>query len=402
MATRNKRPVTTPSHLSSTGGGGSGPSSIENEIERSRELERWERVIEKSDYLRQKSDKHYSVLADFLVGEAKLEEYIKAYPTPNVPRRNLSTTGAAGALNADELINDARSALLKAIGDDGKKLGVHLDSFILLGKLHYTQGEYTEALQYYEKAQIEALEEKQLPPRSLKIMAEAFAIKAVCMEKSQPSMTTASKPKIAERENNIIRCFEIASDLTLLYLQVADRAINANAGQSAGQSTWSVASAGTTGSTSPVQPASSTLPMGSVATSSASAAAAESDGNLMRPKMGLILECALYRAAVLNINQGKPMKAVTRLRSMLMAEETESTQEIRQNVCCQLAEVLVSNCSNMKYIHQIVLGCDHCMSYRLDDIRRMHLKHHNHVCKTSDTQSMKIRSSSGPMYMCPH
>ena len=44
------------------------------------------------------------------------------------------------------------------------------------------------------------------------------------------------------------------------------------------------------------------------------------------------------------------MKAVTRLRSMLKAEESESTTEIRQNVCCQLAEVLISNCSNTKYI----------------------------------------------------
>jgi len=49
-------------------------------------------------------------------------------------------------------------------------LGVHLDSFILLGKLHFAQGMYAEALQFYEKAQIEALEEKHLPPRSLKVL----------------------------------------------------------------------------------------------------------------------------------------------------------------------------------------------------------------------------------------
>ena len=63
------------------------------------------------------------------------------------------------------------------IGDDAKQLGVHLDSFILLGKLHFAEQNFEDALKYYDKANIDSLEERQLPPRSLKIMAEAFAIK---------------------------------------------------------------------------------------------------------------------------------------------------------------------------------------------------------------------------------
>ena len=63
------------------------------------------------------------------------------------------------------------------IGDDAKQLGVHLDSFILLGKLHFAELNFEDALKYYDKANIDSLEERQLPPRSLKIMAEAFAIK---------------------------------------------------------------------------------------------------------------------------------------------------------------------------------------------------------------------------------
>ena len=49
---------------------------------------------------------------------------------------------------------------------------MHLDSYILLGKLNYAMGNYDEALKFYERAQLDSLEEKQLPPRSLKIMAE--------------------------------------------------------------------------------------------------------------------------------------------------------------------------------------------------------------------------------------
>ena len=72
MASRTKRPTQTSGHPNAA----SGSLSIENEIERSRETERWEKVIEKADQLRQRPDKA-AVLADFLVGEAKLEEYMK-------------------------------------------------------------------------------------------------------------------------------------------------------------------------------------------------------------------------------------------------------------------------------------------------------------------------------------
>ncbi len=74
-------------------------------------------------------------------------------------------------------LREAKSCLLSTIGEEAKQLGVHLDSFILLGKLHFAEGCYKESLEYYERANIDNLEEKQLPPRSLKIMAEAFASK---------------------------------------------------------------------------------------------------------------------------------------------------------------------------------------------------------------------------------
>jgi tetratricopeptide (TPR) repeat protein len=107
------------------------------------------------------------------------------------------------------------------------RAGVHLDSFILLGKLHYAMGQYSEALRFYDRAQIEALEEKQLPPRSLKIMAEAFAIRAMCIEKTgsvSGSGGKTSRAKAAERDAAVAKAYEVAGDLTLLYLQV-DRSL---------------------------------------------------------------------------------------------------------------------------------------------------------------------------------
>jgi len=296
----------------------------EVEIERSRETENWERVQELAEALRSKTDRNFAILADFLIGEAKLEGFLKKIT--QFPNSKITTS-------PPELL-EAKNSLMKTVGEEAKNLGVRLDSYILLGKLYFALGNYSEALGYYERAQIDTLEEKQLPPRSLKILAEAFAIKAMSMEKTADFSGNAvsgssggggGSAAFAERQSGIIRCFEAASDLTLLYLQVADRTT------SFGQSTWSVASAGTSGSTSPTE-------------APASAAAADS-----RPKIGPLLELSLYKAAALNIQQGKPLKAVTRLRNMLMAEESNSTKEIRRNVCCQLAELLLSNCSSAKY-----------------------------------------------------
>lgn len=81
-------------------------------------------------------------------------------------------------------------------------------------------GNYADALKFYERAQLDTLEEKQLPARSLKIMAEAFAIKAMCFEKTSAAARTSSKAKTAEREATILKSYEIAGDLTLLFLQV--------------------------------------------------------------------------------------------------------------------------------------------------------------------------------------
>ena len=186
---------------------------LEHEIERCRELEYWSKVEELAKKLKTSMDgsNQFVTLGNFLTGEAKLEQYLQEHP----PMRSKPTDEAKNGLK------EAKACLLSTIGDDAKQLGVHLDSFILLGKLHFAEGSYKEAVDYYDRANIESLEEKQLPPRSLKIMAEAFAIKALCLDKIPLGST--SKNKLTERENAIIRCYETSGDLTLLFLQVADR-----------------------------------------------------------------------------------------------------------------------------------------------------------------------------------
>lgn len=96
-----------------------------------------------------------------------------------------------------------------------------LDAQLLLGKLHYAMGAYSEALFHYQEAELHALTEKQLPSRSLRIVAESFAIKGLCLEKLPP--TSKSKYKIAEWHSQMIRCYEVAADITIVFLQEQDK-----------------------------------------------------------------------------------------------------------------------------------------------------------------------------------
>eukprot|EP00095_Tigriopus_kingsejongensis_P000698 maker-scaffold58_size443543-snap-gene-2.14 protein:Tk00698 transcript:maker-scaffold58_size443543-snap-gene-2.14-mRNA-1 annotation:"tetratricopeptide repeat protein 7b" len=286
-------------------GVGPGGTTLEVEIERAREDANWHHVIVLAEQLRQRNDRQLETLGSFLVGEAKLENFLEEYPPKD-----------KHVAKAQEGLLEAKDFLTKTIGDEAKKLGVHLDSYILLGKLNYAMGHHQEALKFYERAQLDTLEEKQLPPRSLKIMAEAFAIRAMCFEKTAASKST-SKAKVAEREASILKSYEIAGDLTLLFLQTADKSSRVT------QSTWSMTSV----SSSPVPP--------SIQSSQ---------------KLGPILEMALLKAPALNLKAGNKVTAIQLFRTMLQAEESDSTKEIRRNVCCKLAEILLHRVSDIKYI----------------------------------------------------
>lgn len=56
--------------------------------------------------------------------------------------------------------------------------------------------------------------------RSLKIVAESYAVKGLCLQKDT---TATSKYKKAEKEEEMSKCFELASDLALLYMQVLEK-----------------------------------------------------------------------------------------------------------------------------------------------------------------------------------
>ena len=118
-------------------GSGQNRPGLETEIERSREDGNWKRVIKLAEQLRPRME----VLANFLIGEAKLEDFLDENPPKD-----------ANVSRAKDGLNEAKEHLMNTISaEEAKKLGVHLDSFILLGKLNFAQGEYQEALRFYDR-----------------------------------------------------------------------------------------------------------------------------------------------------------------------------------------------------------------------------------------------------------
>lgn len=146
--------------------------------------------------------------------------------------------------------------------------------------------------------------------RSLRILAESYAIKGLCLEHKAAKAT--SKFKIAEQENEMISCFEKASDLGLLYLQGQDSYT-----QNAFTSTGTL-----TSSSQPAEPR----------------------------RMGTILETILQRAPIILIKSGKLMEAINRYRILLTACETRATQSLRLILTRQLAEVLLRGVSGQLYV----------------------------------------------------
>jgi hypothetical protein len=82
-------------------------------------------------------------------------------------------------------------------------------------------GEYNEALQFLSEAGLDQLTEKPLPVRSLKIIAESFAVQALALEKIPVGTSFGKTPE--SKEQQLLKSMETAGDIALLYLQEQDK-----------------------------------------------------------------------------------------------------------------------------------------------------------------------------------
>ena len=131
-------------------------------------------------------------LSNFLIGEGKLESYLEQNPPVE------SNFGRAKAG-----LSDASRLLTSVCGEDGRKAGLALDAHLLLAKLYYACGDFDNSLDHFKLSEIDNLKQEiVLSSRTLRILAESYAAKGLCLEARTPK--ASSKFKTAELEGEMV------------------------------------------------------------------------------------------------------------------------------------------------------------------------------------------------------
>ncbi|KAM4541000.1 tetratricopeptide repeat protein 7B isoform 2-T2 [Fundulus diaphanus] len=282
-------------------------SRLETEIERCRSEGQWDKIPE---LVRQLSAKLISNddLGELLLGESKLQMYLKENPikqgsSPRGPRQKLV---------------EVRKHLTAALDRGNLKADYLQEASLLMAKICYIEGEYKDALGHYNRVNLEDMQLAGAPVYRLSMIAEAYATKGLCLEKvpaSSPSLSNKNSGSPltnrtpAEREQEIITCYEKSGDIALLYLQEAEKAL----------------SAGIQNRSPKPGPTAQDL------------------------ELGYFLETGLQRAHVIHFKNGNLTQGVGRFREILRAVETRTTQNLRMTIARQLAEILLRGMCEQSY-----------------------------------------------------
>uniref|UniRef100_A0A665W6V3 Tetratricopeptide repeat protein 7 N-terminal domain-containing protein n=1 Tax=Echeneis naucrates TaxID=173247 RepID=A0A665W6V3_ECHNA len=310
-------------------------SRLETEIERCRSEAQWDKIPE---LVRQLSAKLISNddLGELLLGECKLQTYLKENPikqgaSPRGPRPKLV---------------EVRKHLTAALDRGNLKADYIQEASLLMAKLCYVEGEYRDALDHYNRVNLDDMQLVGAPVYRLSMIAEAYATKGLCLEKvpaSSPSLTT-------EREQEIITCYEKSGDIALLYLQEAEKV-------------WIQNRSPKPGPTAPDQ------------------------------ELGYFLETGLQRAHVIHFKNGNLTQGVGRFREILRAVETRTTQNLRMTIARQLAEILLRGMCEQSYWSPLE---DPPTVSPLDDPTRQ-----GHTHSKNYSLSRRPRVYSGENLFCP-
>ncbi|NXL30279.1 TTC7A protein, partial [Glaucidium brasilianum] len=176
------------------------------------------------------------------------------------------------------------------------------EAMLILGKLHYVEGSYRDAISMYARAGIDDLSTKDEPLYMLRLVTEAFVIKGLSLERSTNSV--ASRARLCEREEEVMSCFETACVIAQVYLQELEKTLNNTHSRSV---------------------------KGSNVTYS-------------EFELSYFLEAALQSAYVTHLKKGNIVKGMRSLRETLRTVETKATQTFKM-----LAQVLLHSLSEDCY-----------------------------------------------------
>ncbi|XP_032696191.1 tetratricopeptide repeat protein 7A isoform X1 [Lontra canadensis] len=233
------------------------------------------------------------LLAEALLEQCLKENHAKIKDSIPLPEKN------------EPKMNEARNHL-SSILNHGRLSPQYLcEAMLIQGKLHYMDGSYRDAISMYARAGIDDMSMENKPLYQMRLLAEAFVIKGLSLERLPNSI--ASRHRLTEREEEVITCFERASWIAQVFLQELEKI------------TSNTTSRHLKGS-HPVD-----------------------------YELTYFLEAALQSAYVTNLKKGNIVKGMRELREVLRTVETKATQNFKVMAAKHLAGVLLHSLSEECY-----------------------------------------------------
>ncbi|GMR41370.1 hypothetical protein PMAYCL1PPCAC_11565 [Pristionchus mayeri] len=262
-------------------------SRLESELDRARTEGNWSRVAELVKAARSRQSGLPSHVAKLIEAEAEIELFLETQDVLT-PRSSHSS-----GLKASE-------ERLRALLADEDAEAVHLESRLLLAKCAYVKAEGKTAIGLIDESGMEKATTAFRTLRALRLVAEAYAIKGLCMEWEECDREGEAARR--QRKARILASFEKAAELTISYVSELEKTLNPMRGGSGGMLGGG---GGSTGSGSLVVSTGST-------SSSAAGGGGATTGSLQRGTRGLgggherigdILEHCLERVAKLRLRE---------------------------------------------------------------------------------------------------
>uniref|UniRef100_A0A671V795 Tetratricopeptide repeat domain 7A n=1 Tax=Sparus aurata TaxID=8175 RepID=A0A671V795_SPAAU len=98
------------------------------------------------------------------------------------------------------------------------------EALLMMAKVHYVQGRYRDAQGMCARVGLEELTREDQPTYHLRLLAEAFVIKGLSLD--HQTVSSVSRVRLSEREEESLSCFLRACDAALSYLQELDKVLS--------------------------------------------------------------------------------------------------------------------------------------------------------------------------------
>ncbi|KAM8785650.1 tetratricopeptide repeat protein 7A isoform 1-T1 [Rhynchonycteris naso] len=233
-----------------------------------------------------------------LLAEALLEQCLK--------ENNAKIKDSIPLLEKSESkMNEARNYLSSILNQGRLSPQYMCEAMLVLGKLHYVEGSYRDAISMYARAGIEDMSVESKPLYQMRLLAEAFVIKGLSLERLPNSI--ASRHRLTEREEEVITCFERASWIAQVFLQELEKITNNTTSRHL------------------------------------------KGAHPVDYELTYFLEAALQSAYVTNLKKGNIVKGMRELREVLRTVETKATQNFKVMAAKHLAGVLLHSLSEECY-----------------------------------------------------